>query len=295
MMINPQFLRTFCTLVDVGHFTKTAHQLFMTQSGVSQHIKKLEQQFGKPLINRDGKSFTLTHAGKTLYQSAQPILDGLQSLESGLLEDDPFKGKVSVITPGSIGLAIYPAMLALQAQHQTLIIESRFASNEGIESAVASGEIDIGFTTALTKSSELSCEKIGVEALCLVTPHATSQLSWHALLELGFINHPDGHHHANVLLGNNFSDYQGFQTLPTSGFSNQISLILTPVSMGLGFTVLPINAVNAFPHQHKIKIWEMTHAAEENVYLVKRARYDYPKSVDTVIQCCHAVINKKGR
>ena len=43
-MINPTWLNTFCTLVEVNHFTQTAERLFMTQSGVSQHIKKLEQQ-----------------------------------------------------------------------------------------------------------------------------------------------------------------------------------------------------------------------------------------------------------
>ncbi|MRY60822.1 LysR family transcriptional regulator, partial [Parabacteroides distasonis] len=42
-MINPLWLNTFKTLVEVGHFTQTAEKLYMTQPGVSQHIKKLEQ------------------------------------------------------------------------------------------------------------------------------------------------------------------------------------------------------------------------------------------------------------
>jgi hypothetical protein len=33
-MINPVWLKTFCTLADVGHVTQTANLLFMTQSGV---------------------------------------------------------------------------------------------------------------------------------------------------------------------------------------------------------------------------------------------------------------------
>lgn len=40
-MINLVWLKTFCTLVEVGHFTKTADMLFMTQSGVSQQVKKI--------------------------------------------------------------------------------------------------------------------------------------------------------------------------------------------------------------------------------------------------------------
>lgn len=48
-MINTSWLRTFCTLVEVGHFTRTAERLHMTQSGVSQHIHKLEEQLGTEL------------------------------------------------------------------------------------------------------------------------------------------------------------------------------------------------------------------------------------------------------
>ena len=42
----------------------------MTQPGVSQHIKKLEQQLGAALLARYGKSFELTEAGQRLYDYA---------------------------------------------------------------------------------------------------------------------------------------------------------------------------------------------------------------------------------
>lgn len=63
-MINPTWLNTFCTLVEVNHFTQTAERLYMTQSGVSQHIKKLEQQVDCALLERHGKQFTLTVQGQ---------------------------------------------------------------------------------------------------------------------------------------------------------------------------------------------------------------------------------------
>jgi len=67
-MINQQWLHTFLSLVEIGHFTQTAEKLSMTQPGVSQQIKKLEEQVGVPLLNRQGKKFELTRAGETLYQ-----------------------------------------------------------------------------------------------------------------------------------------------------------------------------------------------------------------------------------
>ena len=63
-MLHSTWLETFVTLCDVGHFTRAAAALNMTQPGVSQHVKKLEEQVGQSLLSRAGKSFTLTPAGE---------------------------------------------------------------------------------------------------------------------------------------------------------------------------------------------------------------------------------------
>ena len=73
-MINPLWLRSFCTLVEVMHFTRTAKQLNMTQSGVSQHIHKLESLLEQPLLIRQGKHFSLTDAGERLYREGRELL-----------------------------------------------------------------------------------------------------------------------------------------------------------------------------------------------------------------------------
>lgn len=70
-MLNPLWLKTFITLIETGHFTRTAERLFMTQPGVSQHIKKLEQACGHPLIERNNKSFEITQQGKMLFDYAK--------------------------------------------------------------------------------------------------------------------------------------------------------------------------------------------------------------------------------
>ena len=87
-MMNPVWLRSFCTLVDVGHFTRTAERLHMTQSGVSQHVRKLEDQVGQDLLIREGKQFILTDAGERLYREARVIIQSLSNLEQRV-RDDP--------------------------------------------------------------------------------------------------------------------------------------------------------------------------------------------------------------
>ena len=72
-MLNPQWLDTFKVLVETGNFTRTAEQRFMTQPGVSQHIKKLEEACGCELVIRLGKGIELTEQGQRVYDYAQRL------------------------------------------------------------------------------------------------------------------------------------------------------------------------------------------------------------------------------
>ena len=70
-MLNALWLETFATLAETGHFTRAAARLNMTQPGVSQHLRKLEAQIGRPLLSRQGKGFTLTPAGEAVFDMAR--------------------------------------------------------------------------------------------------------------------------------------------------------------------------------------------------------------------------------
>lgn len=267
-MINPIFLRTFCTLVETKHFTKTAEQLFITQSAVSQHLKKLEDLLGEPLIQKTEKGFALTPTGEQTYQEAKKIVATLQGFKEKVTTDSEHVGVVKVMSPGSIGLRLYPQLLALQTQFPELIIHYQFAPNSSIIKALQQSDIDIGLVTEHANSSLLNFEEVAHEPLLLVLPSPIDNLSLDSLKQLGFINHPDGHHHANQLLKANFTEFTHIKDIKESGFSNQIGLILTPVSLGLGFTVLPQSAVASFAEPEKIHIHELEQPSMEPVCLV---------------------------
>ncbi|WP_369612510.1 LysR family transcriptional regulator [Marinobacter sp. RI1] len=266
-MINTTWLRTFCTLVEVGHFTRTAERLHMTQSGVSQQIRKLEEQLGAELLVRQGKQFSLSGAGERLYAEAQGILFALSNLEQTIAEDPPFEGSVRIMSPGSVGLKLYPHLLALQGKHPKLIIDYRFAPNPDVEKAIAASGVDLGFMTSRSTLADVSCTPVAHEALLLVTPASIEEPEWDTLMNLGFIDHPDGSHHASLLLGANYPQFQHSNLFPKKGFSNQIGLILEPVSMGLGFTVLPAHAVEAFEKPGQIRVHPLANPVSETLYL----------------------------
>lgn len=286
-MINPIWLNTFCTLVELQHFTRSAEKLHMTQSGVSQQIKKLEDQLERQLLVRVGKSFTLTNSGRQLYQKGQQLLRSAESLEALIKQDDSYTGNVKVASPGSIGLKLYPHLLDLQQQHPSLSIDYSFAPNTRIEEDLLAQNIDLGLVTQITNNSNLHSEVVAVEPLVLVTPNKIKAINWAVLLKLGFIAHPDAAHHGKQLLAQNFAEFEHIEQFQHKGFSNQIGLILEPVSLGLGFTVLPLYAAQAYRAQNLIHIHSLKRPVSENLYLCQNrqsVQYNRIKLVKSVLK-----------
>lgn len=283
-MINLLWLNTFCTLVETEHFTRTAEKLAMTQPGVSQHIQKLEQHFGYALIQREGKKFQLTDIGESVYKQGRHIIAQLTELEESLKTDNPFSGSCRLASPGSVGLKLYPKILDWQQQHPNLHIDYTFASNSGILQALEERKLDIGLITRATYTPGFTCKAIAQESLYLVTSSQVKDIGWKSLLQIGYVGHPDGAHHAALLLSANYSEFHDIGQFVQTGFSNQIAMILQPVARNLGFTVLPAHAVEAFPEQHLITSHALTNPVAETIYLVRRAWETQPVRIKYLIE-----------
>jgi DNA-binding transcriptional LysR family regulator len=74
MLYDTVLLRTFATVCDLRSFTKAARRVHLTQSAVSLHIKRLEEQVGSRLIARQTRGILLTEPGEVLLSYARRIL-----------------------------------------------------------------------------------------------------------------------------------------------------------------------------------------------------------------------------
>jgi DNA-binding transcriptional LysR family regulator len=72
--LDSRQLRAFVSLAQTGSFTRTARQLHLSQSAISHSIKALEDEVRCRLLDRVGKTVTLTLAGEQLLGHAQRIL-----------------------------------------------------------------------------------------------------------------------------------------------------------------------------------------------------------------------------
>ncbi|MDF2155796.1 LysR family transcriptional regulator [Vibrio sp. CAU 1672] len=286
-MLNPIWLHTFRTLVEVGHFTQTADKLHMTQPGVSQHIKKLEQACGHELFRRENKRFELTEQGRMLYAYAIEWEEQEAQLLEELNSDDPFLGTGKLACSGSLALRLYTPLLELQQQHRQLVIQLEAAPNQSILNGISQGKIDLGIVTDAPSKSQFHSEHIGQEALCLILPagYQDIPLTPEVLKTCGVIGHPDAEHYMTLLFEQcNEPRLKELKVrdLPLSGFVNQLSQILLPVSKGLGWTVLPQSAVETFPLREQLYIVPLSQAVYEELYLVHQRNRSLPKRYTTI-------------
>lgn len=74
-MLDPLHLRTFVAITEVKSFSEAGRQLGLSQSSVSEHVKRLEQFAGHKLFLRDTHSNSLTEHGQAMLEFARSILD----------------------------------------------------------------------------------------------------------------------------------------------------------------------------------------------------------------------------
>jgi DNA-binding transcriptional LysR family regulator len=72
--IDSRQLRAFAILARTGSFTRTARELHLSQPAISHSIKSLEAEMRCRLLDRVGKSVSLTQAGEQFLAHAKKIL-----------------------------------------------------------------------------------------------------------------------------------------------------------------------------------------------------------------------------
>lgn len=281
-MINPVWVTSFATLVKCGSFTRAATKLGITQAAVSQHVFRLEAKFGVLLI-RHARKIELTPTGQAVLDYWASLEQAEARLADRLADADAEVGEVSLITPGSIGLMIYPLLLKLQKEDRGLVVRHRFAPTSEVIEAVVDNRYELGVTATKPDDPRLSVSEFAREELELVVPAGETVQGWEDLHRIGFIDHPDGQAMAMRLLSQRFPRHPGVLSLPLHGFSNQIGLILEPVALGLGFTVIPHYARRAFRQQEAIAVVTGPTSVDDMLWLIHRAEWPLSARADRVV------------
>lgn len=110
--MDPQALKAFVTIVDLGSFSEAAEVLHLSQPAISKRLAALEHQLGRPLVDRSQRSLHLTDTGARLLPHARRILDEVHNARLALSDQQgAVQGLLPIIASHHIGLHHLPAWL----------------------------------------------------------------------------------------------------------------------------------------------------------------------------------------
>ncbi len=155
MNLPIDYLRTFIALAETKGFTKTGIQLNRSQSAVSMQIKRLEEEIGKKLFERIGKTVKLTAEGNILIKYAMRIVKEHDDAVRALSKPD-LEGFIRFGSPEHYTAGILPRLLARFATaYPDVLVEMRCDNSDKIKDAVDRGELDIGICTQISDGGQI--------------------------------------------------------------------------------------------------------------------------------------------
>lgn len=170
--LNFNELRVFIRVFEHKSMTAAARELHLTQSGVSQHIKNLEDSMEISLFDRVQRKLIPTSAAKDLYDSCRKSMSELQSALDRIKGDEKqLRGRFRIAAPYEFGKNILgPALGIFLKKHPHLKLHLELGFSSDFLAPLLKGDIDAAVVDAFATHPSLSTQKIYEETLELCFP-----------------------------------------------------------------------------------------------------------------------------
>ncbi len=145
------FLRYFDETARQGSIRKAAAVLNVSSTSVNRKIISVEEQLGVRLLSRTAEGVDLTSAGRIVLEHCRRTLVEYRQVQARLADiRDMRRSHISIATIDSASIDFLPRVLAqFQAEHSQTSFSIIHCQPEEVVAAVASGEVDLGFSFLL--------------------------------------------------------------------------------------------------------------------------------------------------
>jgi len=163
-------LQYFLDLAETEHLTKSANNLFVTQSTISHGITQLEKELGIALFERIGRGLVISQAGIKFKAYASRAL---REIASGKMELSQLSnlqtGTLTIgVIPTFLDSLIPPAVAQFNQKYPGIKLSIRDLRADLIEGLLISGELDVGIAFHPTQRHEIQTEHLFDERLVLL-------------------------------------------------------------------------------------------------------------------------------
>lgn len=170
--MNIKSFQYFTTIVDKPTLSAAAEELFISQSALSQQIKKIEEEMGAPLFERNGHTMTITPAGEVFLRGSHKILQIYESTKREIQIT-----KTAAQETVHFGISPFysqhylPKLLpSFLSQHPEIKVELIEDISSVLEQKLLEGELDFCAIPIFPQNELLEYETIYQEEILLAIP-----------------------------------------------------------------------------------------------------------------------------
>ena len=172
--MDTEGLRWFQHVADGVTVTEVGEMFWVTQSGVSRGLVRLEAEVGTPLLRRSGRTLRMTHAGAVFKRyvdaSLHALDDGLAAVTQLI---DPETGTVALAFQVSLGLWLVPHLIGgFRAEHPGIQFVLQQARDEPVPSVLGGGPVDLEITALRPTDRTVKWHLLFAEPLCVAVAAA---------------------------------------------------------------------------------------------------------------------------
>ncbi|MDA0239736.1 MAG: LysR family transcriptional regulator [Proteobacteria bacterium] len=170
-IIDIRQLRYFVEVLEAGSLRKAADRLHIAQTALGRQVKLLEDEFGKPLLNRHPRGISPTEAGQRLEFYALELLHSVDDIHHRMAGgEETMKGKGTFGVPAAIAQFLFGAMAARLAKEQP-DIEVAFVEGNAytLWSGLETDEIDLAILIEPERQDNFDYEVLLAEQMFLIS------------------------------------------------------------------------------------------------------------------------------
>jgi len=230
-MLDHLLLRSFVAVADCGNFTRAAERLNLTQSTVSQQVRRLEDNLGCRLLDRSVRRVLVTAEGERLLSYARRIL-ALHDEAEEVLRNEQSEGVLRLGVPEDFAAErLMPLLAEFAEAHPKVRLEVSSGLSPELLRLYRDGEFDLLLSKQMKAGND--CLAVWPEPLCWVDSRQRPALAREPLPLVAFA--PGGLYRQEMI-----------QALEVNGRNWRISYssaslasVCAAVAAGLGISLLP--------------------------------------------------------
>lgn len=193
-------LKYLVSIGESGTFTAAAKELYISQSALSQQIKRMEEELGVPLFNRTRNRLQFTQAGELLHKRARQIVKEVDEAKTAIGElEELCRGSLHIGVVQTVNAYLIPgAVSQFSSKYPDIQLNIAELSAPEIENRIENFELDMGISFAPPDASNITFDPLFEEELLFIA-HQDHPMTGRETVNVSEFNGED-----LILLSNHF-------------------------------------------------------------------------------------------